>query len=375
MDEVVVSGTRLFYRLGDAMPLRDGAGRYRRDERGRIALEAFMALPVGAMYQRFAAYLGSIKQSGGEPDEAGYRDAFTEVVGFVELFGPLALEWTRLHLVENPEADRLAEENWRRTIEVLEVDSSHPPQRRTFGSEIWRLRLPRPGISEHGQVERVTTFPDLPWHERVRLGDERVPHDDLGVANVGPLASAHWTLGRVLALVDALPKGKPLEVRAALEDFPRYPAFWVGERARQSSMELDWRASMRGMAPADGWFLPFKAHPGQVDWLEFGRQILAEHFHYELSSTSIGVGLRNGKVALGWRHGSLMEVIYLQLLDHVIKHPEFGIGTCDFCGAGILRVRRGQRWHTGCAPAGRQRESRADRKRRAASASGNAVEN
>jgi len=109
---------------------------------------------------------------------------------------------------------------------------------------------------------------------------------------------------------------------------------------------------------------PFKAHRGQVDWETLGWSVLAQHLSRVLTWGALRVGLRGHRPQLGWRVGSLVEVMYLQLLEHVTQHPDFGIGQCDYCGAPILRVRRQQRWHTGCAPAGRQRESRATRKAR-----------
>lgn len=233
-----------------------------------------------------------------------------------------------------------------------------------MGTDVWRASLPRPGVSAPGLVERVRTYPELSWDERVRLGDEKVLHDDLGVVQGGAFVWAHVVLEAVLGLVDALARGNPIEVRRALEKVPRYHAYWVGGEPDESSLALDWRPTVKGMVPSDGWFRPFMAHPGQVDWVGLGWRVLAEVLSYELSDTGIGVGLPGGRLKLGWRVGSLLEVIYLQLYEHVQRHPDFGIGRCDGCGAPVLRVRREQRWHSGCALAGRQRESRAARKLR-----------
>jgi len=152
------------------------------------------------------------------------------------------------------------------------------------------------------------------------------------------------------------------EIRDAIRDFPRRPVFDVRDHPSDSSLAFDWRTANRGMVPSSGWFRPFEVHESNVDWVALGRMVLAEHIDVKLSDTTVGVGLRDGIPAFGWRIGSLLEVIYLQLLDHVRQRLAFGVGNCDFCGAPILRVRRGQRWHSGCAPAGRQRESRAARK-------------
>lgn len=362
VEQVVVDGTRLFYRLGPAMPLRDTAGRHRRDGRGRVALEAFMALPRAAMYERLAGYLSS-RAGGVEADEVGNRAALSELLAFVDAFGPLGLTWSRMYHVENPEADRLAEENDRLRLEALGLDRA-PGRRSTLGTDVWRVSLPKPGESGRGRVERVRTYPELSWDERVRLGDEKLLHDDLGVAQGGAFVWAHVVLEAVLGLADALARANPIEVRRALEKVPRYHAYWVGSEPAESSLALDWRPTAKGVIPSDRWFKPFMEHPAQVDWVALGWRVLAEVLLLELSETGIGVGLPGGRLKLGWRIGSLMEVIYLQLFEHMQRHPDFGIGSCDGCGAPILRVRREQRWHSGCAPAGRQRESRAARKLR-----------
>jgi hypothetical protein len=364
VEQVIVDGTRLFYRLGPALPLRDALGRHRHDDRGRVALEAFMALPFAAMYGRLNSYVASLGD-GAEADAAGYRSAFRELVAFVEVFGPLGLEWSRMYLVENPEADRLATENERLKLEALGIDQAQARRVGGLGTDVWRAGFFQPGILRPGLVERVRTYPELPWDERVRLGDERVHHDDLGVVNGGLFSWVYGVVRDVLRLVEALARANPIEIRSALSAMPRYPAFWVGGRRDDSALTLDWRATIKGIAPSDGWFKPFMEHPTQVDWTGLGWRVLAEHFSYALSETRMGVGLPDGKLRLGWRIGSLIEVIYLQLFDHVQRHPDFGIGRCDGCGAPILRVRRQQRWHSGCAPAGRQRESRAARKLRA----------
>src|SRR5665811_1212809 len=97
LEEVAINGTTLYYRLDTPAPLRDEAGRYRRDDRGRIAIEAFMALPLATMYGRLAVYLGSVSSGdpAAEPDQARLKTAFEEIVEFVERFGPLGIGWSR----------------------------------------------------------------------------------------------------------------------------------------------------------------------------------------------------------------------------------------------------------------------------------------
>jgi hypothetical protein len=217
-------------------------------------------------------------------------------------------------------------------------------------------------MAESAQVERARTFQGLPWKERVALGDDRLDYDDLALTEAGPLRVAHTDLGRALRLVEALSRGKAPEINKALADFQQQRPLWVGERPADSFMAPDWRAVVRGPTPADGWLMPFEDHSTRIDWPKFGLQFLTKYLHDRLVETSIGVGLKDGRLALGWMVGSLLDVIHLQLFDHLQRRAEFGVGKCDYCGAPILRVRHEQHWHSGCAPAGRQRESRAARK-------------
>jgi hypothetical protein len=370
VEQVAVNGTTLYYRLDTPAPLRDEAGRYRRDERGRIALEAFMALPLATVYGRLAVYLESVSvgDPAVEPDQARLRTAFGEIVEFVERFGPLGIGWSRTYRAENAEADRLAIENGQLRWRVQA--SADPPQRAVSPllapgrSPIWLVVFPEIGLSPFGEVRQVRSFPELAWEARVRLEDNLIAHDRLGTIDDGPLSRTRAVIQETLDLAHALAGRNPHVIRDALDHFSRADRlFWVGSEP-YDSMAPNWARAVRGMVPEDGLWQPFKAHRGQVDWETLGWSVLAQHLSRVLTWGALRVGLRGHRPQLGWRVGSLVEVMYLQLLEHVTQHPDFGIGQCDYCGAPILRVRRQQRWHTGCAPAGRQRESRATRKAR-----------
>lgn len=361
--EIVIRDSRLYYRLGEARPLRDADGRYHRDPRGRIALEAFLGLPIDQMFDRLEAARVPTADLDVPSDPGRSREAFQELISFVETFGPLAFDWSRIHPVVNAEADRLAEENWRLTLAAAGFRAEGRPP--SAGRAVWRVMFPEPGQPFYPHVEKVTTYPDLPWEERVRLGDPRVHHDDIGTRSAGSLAWARKDLAAAVRLADALSGRDRFVLRDAIRGFPRLPVFDVRALPPESSLGFDWRSANRGMAASDGWFKPFEVHERHVDWVALGRMVLAEHMSFKLATTAVGVGLRGEAPAIGWRIGSLLDVIYLQLLEHVRQHPDFGIGSCAACGAPILRVRRSQRWHSGCAPAGRQRESRAARKLRA----------
>ena len=374
VDDVAFNHTTVFYQLGPPAPLRDESGRYRRDERGRTALEAFMALPIAAMYARLGKYLEAV--SGRDPevelDQARLKDAFAEILRFVECFGPLGIGWSRTYKAVNPEADRLAAENeaLRIRLQLLQDPSGlkGPGPVATGRSRVWHVVLPELGLAPHGEVRPVRTFSGLAWEARVRLDDGSIANDRLGTADDGPLSKLHAVMTETLDLANALAAPNPHGIRHALERFSRFERqYWVGSEPVDSTA-LNWRRAIRGMVPEAEVWEPFKEHPGQVDWETLGWTVLAQHLSRVLTWGALRVGLRGHRPQLGWRVGSLVEVMHLQLLDHVTEHPDFGIGQCDYCGAPILRVRRQQRWHSGCAPAGRQRESRASRKARLAAA-------
>lgn len=357
---VVVRGTSVYYHLGFPRPLRDLDGRYHRDERGRVALEAFLGLPFEAMFDRLETYRRSLIGGNVEDDPARYRDAFRELVSFVETFGPFGFDWGQTHQVLNLEADRLAKENWQLSLAAAGIDATGAPP--SVGTPIWRLVFPELGQPFLGQVDQVMTYPELAWDERVRLGDPRIPHDDVGMREAGPFAFVRRDLLATVRLADAVARRDRFELRDLIRTFPRAGVFDVRDYPTRSAIALDWRTANLGLKPADGLFRPFEVHETQVDWVALGRMILVEQISLQLLRTSVGVGLAGDVPVFAWRIGSLLEVIYLQLYEHIRQHPDFGIGACDYCGAPILRVRRLQRWHSGCAPAGRQRESRAARK-------------
>jgi hypothetical protein len=362
--------TTLFYRLGIPAPLRNEFGRYQRDDRGRTALEAFMALPIATMYGRLAAYLASVPAWDPEVelDQVRLKEAFAEIVAFVERFGPLGIGWGRTHQAVNPVADRLAAENeaLRLRLQLLQDPSGvkGPVPFTTGTSPVWHVVFPELGLGPYGEVRPVRTFPELAWEARVRLDDGGIAHDRLGTVDAGPLSQTHAVMKESLALANALAARNPHGIRHALEGFSRLDRLlWVGSEPVDSTA-LNWRRAVGGVVPDDGLWGPFREDQRLVHWETLGWSALAQHLSRVLTWGALRVGLRGHRPQLGWRVGSLVEVMYLQLLEHVTEHPDFGIGECDYCGAPILRVRRNQRWHSRCAPAGRQRESRAARKQR-----------
>lgn len=345
VDEVVVGPqVTLYYRLGAPRPLRDGD--WLRDERGRVALEAFGALPLPGMYARFRAYRDSLRGREGVHPEAQLLACLGELVGFVRTFGPLGFDWARSFEVRNPDADRALDDREKR--------------RERFGTRRWRVAFPAVGIAGEPRVSQVRSHPELSWKTRVRWADDALPHDFLGPEAAGPLWWHQDDLRRALRLVDALAGGHRDEVTDALRGLPGYGTFPVRDSADRPPVDIDWRDAMRTRsAPASGWWAPFEAHPGQVDWLAAGRLGLATFLSAQLAWTQVAVGLdAQARFRSRWIVGSLVEVIYLQLMEHIERRPAFGVGRCGYCRGPILRVRQEQRWHRKCANAGRQRRHR-----------------
>jgi hypothetical protein len=382
-------GLTLYYRLGPRQPIRDEQGRWRRDPQGRTALEAFGALPFGEMYRRLRegdeawrasdeATRAAIVDADPDREPRRWLAALEELGAFVQRFGPLGFDWARTQQVRNREADRALDElDRRRMTDVLgakgTVAKPGPVARR---SRDWQVIFRGPGFTMP-EVQEVRTFRDYSWSARVRLGDERLWHDFLGLEPSGPLWFHQDHLRRVLDLVTALSgdRQNPHVIREAVGRIPGIGVYDVTESGARDPVDLNWREAMRPPRdPVDGRWVPFREHPGRVDWAIAGRLALAEYLSGQLAWTAIGAGLdEDGQVRTRWTVDSLLEVIYLQLLEHVEERLDFGVGTCPHCGGPILRTRRSERTqnraHRGCAAILRKRRQR-ERARQASAAEG-----
>jgi hypothetical protein len=390
VDEVkfgLTGGVTVYYRLGDRRPIRDGDGEWVRDARGRSALEAFGALPLDSMYGRLGeggeawrAMPEEVRQAtlAGDPERESRRwlAAFAELAAFVKTFGPLGFEWSRTFPLGNPAADRaLRDLDVEHTVETLRGLGATNEAARAAAvkgwaaqpSREWQVRFGGPG---HGMpdVREFRTFPDRPWEERIRRGDGGLPHDFLGPQPTGPLWHQQDDLRRILELVIALDADppNPHEIKAAVGRLPGFGRYVVADRADRDPVGIYWRDAMRRPRdPGEGWWTPFapKEHSTWADWPKFGRLALAEFLSAQLVWTAIGAGLdARGGIQTSWSVGSLMEVLYLQLLEHIQERPGFGIGWCPYCEGPILRTRRSgvtqNRAHRGCSAVLRKRRSR-----------------
>ena len=175
----------------------------------------------------------------------------------------------------------------------------------------------------------------------------------------------------VKVLADDRPN--PLHIRAAAGALPRVRGYDVADHGVRDPVDRRWLDVIRpprGTSARD-WSL-FEAHPTSVDWPAAGRITLAEYLSEQLAWTRIDVGLDvAGRIRSRWTPRSLLEIIYLRLLEHVEQRLQFGVGECLHCRGPILRTRASERTrnraHHGCANVLRKRRQR-ERERQAAAA-------
>jgi hypothetical protein len=352
-------GTTLYYESGGAAPLRDESGRWRRDQRGRIAIEALAALPPETMYGRLVDLERRANETGDPIKPADGLAAFRELIDFVKTFGPVGLEAGRSFEVAVPQA-----EAWRRELEQTQWQrlGLEPPvetRRAILDTTVsrWQVVFPDPALVGPPQVHLNDTNPDLPWEERLGRGDGALLRDELGPVNGGLLSLVLDTLAKAIELTRALGEASVPDVRRCLEN--DYPLVLDPDRPVRDGdrIALDLR---RALKPWRRYASPFRA-PDRFDWLILGRLVLAATIDRQLWWTSVRVGLEDkASFRRSVRIGSLVEVAYLQLLEHIELRLHLGVGRCGYCGGPILNLRQGQQWHEpNCASAGRKRRSRA----------------
>jgi hypothetical protein len=327
--------------------LKEGVGRPsdQRDARSRTALEAFGALDLGAMTKNLEEYRESLKGK----DEGTWSDApalrlIEPLQSFVATFGPLGVNWGGEFLVRNQPAERLERERDRLRAKILgqEPDSLDPSRRGRY----WTVTFAGhgPGRLATGEVRQHAVSRGSVGEAR-RMNDDRLPHDDWAT-----VVDAHLELRRTLDLAEAIARRQTFRIRTLIKEF-------IGEDAELDSepagpWHTDYGRALLGPKPARA-YRPFRLPAGRIDWPLLGQMFVGDlvtrQVDFAIPLVQVGT---DGGYAVRWRATSALEVIYLELLDHLRRRSDFGIGTCGSCGGPILRTRRpgatGNQWHRGC---------------------------
>jgi hypothetical protein len=374
----LTGGIRLRYRLAEAdrrVNLLE-----ERDERSRLALEAFSALPITQMTSALDTYLESLRgQPAAQRDQARMRDALGELVAFVRRFGPLGIGWGMTMQVTNPEADNLArrlEAAERRERDVEPAAAAHAPRSETrWVASFHGQAAGRWGM---GQVRSVRTWESDDLAQRIEL-DDTILSDGLG-----RIAEEQADLNDALRLVEQIaladepgeqPDGSQDPGAARLRAFIGTKGGWLIGLSIDDPDPLgtNWRRARLGGPARRGPFWNPLAAGEDVDWRLFARLILSNLIGRQLNYVLPYLDVNDeGRFLLDLRPSSTLEVIYLQLLEHVRQRLAFGVGTCHYCGGAILRTRHrdsptGNQWHRGrCSSAGRARRLREEEASRGA---------
>ena len=347
VEEVALSpALGLTYRLGR----RDARPAERRDSRGRSVLEAFASLPMEQMAARLEEYraLGRDRPGSAWEQEPALA-AIDELVGFVKHFGPIGVGWGAEFGIHNPEADRLERELEQARFTALGFDPAaagglaDPGEPRFWTVSFWGHG---PGRGAIPSAIRQATYPKLAWSERIRLDDPGLPHDYWL-----QIVDEYVALGRTLTLVEAIARADWIACRNAIRAFaPNEDVTWrLSARAPKG---FD-RASAFNPNRAGTEVKPFRLPEHEVDWVLLGTFVLADLISRQIDFAMPLVAVSaSAQIEARPQGTSLLELVYLELLEHVQLRPDFGVGQCRGCGGPILRTRRpgktGNGWHKGC---------------------------
>jgi hypothetical protein len=318
-----------------------------RDARGRTALEAFASLRFDDMAGALDRYRESLMGVAGSAwNQEPALAAIDPLVTFVRKFGPVGVGWGMEFTVLNPDADRVSGEFDRARRASGEFDQAmfRDLDQRSWTVSFWGhgpgRGAPRPS------VQRQAARRELPWADRVRIDDDGLPKDHWRA-----LVTEHRDLMRTLELVEAIARADQYACRHAIRAFyPGDTELWVGPPMPFGS---DPGRAITGFRPTSGRMRPFEVPAHQVDWVIYAKLLLAGLIGRQVDFAMPVVELAHSNhLGLSWRAASLLEVIYLELLDHVQRREAFGIARCRDCGGPILRTRRAEttrnRWHPGC---------------------------
>jgi hypothetical protein len=345
VDLAIAPGGTVYYQLDSTF----GRPADARDARGRSPLEAFSSLPFETMTAALDAYgqtlSGRSERRWEQQPAIAAIDAFRS---FVETFGPVGVRWGDTFYVSNPEAERLQREGDRQRAVALGVNPETVVTRR-FGDTFWTASFwgHGPGRQAIPAVRRGSTYPNLEWAERIDLGDEKLASDLWR-----QIVDEQHDLLRALDLAEGLARNDGLACRKVLLEVLNSPDFELDTHPNDPRGE-DLRRIVRRRRRADGRIRPFRAPIPDVDWLAFGRIVLSWLITRQIDFAMPMVGLSAAnRFRVEWQAASLVEVMYLELFEHVRERPGFGVAECERCGGRILRTRlrggTGNRWHRGC---------------------------
>jgi len=356
VEEVAFSvGLTFYYRLSPSEVRPSKV----RDDRGRSALETFASLPMEAIAERLAEYQAKLRvDAAAEWDGQHALYLVRELVTFTRTFGPVGVGWGGEFGVQNGEADGLLREKEEARYLALGIDPASVPPAEHEHESFWTVSFwgHGPGRGALPRVERRYWHPGKSWSERVHLDDYGLPYDYWL-----QLLEEHRDLLRTLDLVEAIAQGRGSDCRRALLTFFRKEAdFWVGP---PRPMHSDYGRAWKGLRPASGHLKLLQQPDHQVDWVILAKCLLADLITRQIDFAMPRVDSSDDNAfEVRWRATSVLEVIYLELLEHVRHRSAFGVGRCEDCGGPILRTRRlgetANRWHSGCRRGGRVRRWR-----------------
>jgi hypothetical protein len=347
VEEVALSPSlSLTYKLAR----RDGRPVELRDDRGRTLLEAFAALPMEQMAARLEEHRAFGRAHPGSAWEQGPAlAAIEELVAFIKRFGPIGVGWGAEFGIANPEADRLATELDETRWKALGWASAlRATGTETDGNKFWTISFwgHAPARGAVPAAIQRTAYPKLPWAERVRLDDDGLPHDYLL-----QVVDEYVDLGRTLSLVEAIARAERFACRRAIRAFARNDdATW--RLSKKAPAGFDVAAAFKTNR-AGNQVQPFRLPEHEVDWVLLGTFVLADLISRQIDFAMPLVAVAGSAQIEARPQGtSLLELVYLELLEHVQLRPDFGVGQCRGCGGPILRTRRpgktGNGWHKGC---------------------------
>jgi hypothetical protein len=195
-------------------------------------------------------------------------------------------------------------------------------------------------------VRRKTYYPRMTFIERIRLGDDALPRDAWAA-----LVDEQADLLTALRITDAIARNDQGACRdLAGSVLGESTEFWTGAPDR---FDPDYGRSYRTPRWTDEDRVPlFARRFSEVDWVELARQALAGLIRRQIDFAVPSVFWADGMYVVGWRPTSLIEAMYLELLEHLRRRPAFGVSFCERCGGPILRTRKpgptGNRWHRRC---------------------------